>query len=433
MNEVNVVMIITHDTGRHVGCYGRSVNTPNIDRMAKNGVLFTRFFCTAPQCSPSRASILTGKYPHNHGLIGLTHRGFRLNQGEVLLPAILAEKGSSTLLFGFQHESPNPHALGYQKVFRGKSNSCLDVTPLFLKFLENKPKEPFFAVIGFSETHRPFPKYDGPIENIEPLPYLPDRPEIRRDIGGLNMLVQRVDDSVGEIFNAVEDAGLKENTLLIFTTDHGIAFPGAKATLFDPGIEVALVMLGPEPFVGGKKIDALLSNADLMPTILDFCKIPIPKGIEGESFLPVVKGEIDKLHEEIFPELTYHAGYDPMRSIRTERYKYIRSFEWRPFWFPPNVDPSPSKNIMRKLGYFDKPRPAEMLFDLHRDPLERMNLVSDSSYAEVLKEMRLKLYDWMKKTNDPLLIHGYVPPPPGAKVTPPRSYEPRDLDPFPLE
>ena len=433
MSNVNVVMIITHDTGRHVGCYGRSVNTPNIDKMAKDGVLFTNFFCTAPQCSPSRASILTGKYPHNHGLIGLTHRGFRLNQGELLLPAILAEKGYSTLLFGFQHESPDPYALGYQKVFRGKSNSCLDITPLFLKFLESKPKEPFFAAIGFSETHRPFPKYEGPIEKIEPLPYLPDKPEIRRDIGGLNMLVQRVDNSVGEILDAIEDAGLEENTLLIFTTDHGIAFPGAKATLFDPGIEVALVMRGPEPFAGGKKIDALLSNADLMPTILDLCGVPTPRGVQGKSFLPIVKGEIDKLHEEIFSELTYHAGYDPMRSVRTERYKYIRSFEWRPFWFPPNVDPSPSKNLMRELGYFDKPRPVEMLFDLRKDPLEKVNLASNPAYIDVLREMRIKLYNWMKETNDPLLTQGHVPPPPGAKVTPPRSYEPRELDPFPLE
>jgi len=433
MSGINIVLIITHDSGRHFGCYGRSVATPNIDEMAKNGVLFTNFFCTAPQCSPSRASILTGKYPHSHGLIGLTHRGFRLNEGEALLPAILAEKGYLTLLFGFQHESPDPYMLGYRKVFRGKSVSCLDVTPLFLDFLKNRPKEPFFAVVGFSETHRPFPEYDGSIENIEPLPYLPDRPEIRRDIGGLNILVQRVDESVGEILNAVEEAGLRENTLIIFTTDHGVAFPGAKATLFDPGIEVALIMLGPEPFFGGKRIDALLSNADLMPTILDLCNIPIPRGVEGKSFLPVVRGEVNKLYEEIFPELTYHAGYDPMRSVRTERYKYIRSFEWRPFWFPPNVDPSPSKNVVRELGYFDKPRPSEMLFDLHKDPLERVNLALDPIYASILKEMRLKLYSWMKKTDDPLLTYGYVPPPPGAKITPPRSYEPKDLNPLPLE
>ena len=433
MKKPNILMIITHDTGRHLGCYGRGIKTPNIDKIAKEGIIFTNFFCTAPQCSPSRASFLTGKYPHNHGLIGLTHRGFRLNQDEPLLPAILAKNGYSTYLFGFQHESPDPYSLGYQKVFRGKTHSCLDVTPLLLNFLKEKPKEPFFAMVGFTETHRPFPPYEGPIDKIPPLPYLPDDPDIRRDIGGLNTLVHRVDEKVGDILEVLEETGLENNTLLIFTTDHGIAFPGAKATLFDPGIEIALLMRGPKGFTGGKKIDALLSNIDFLPTILDLCRIPIPPNVQGKSILPLLRGEIDKLHQEIFIELTYHAAYDPMRGIRTERYKYIRSFEWRPFWFPPNVDPGPSKEVARRLGYFNKPRPVEMLFDLTKDPLERKNLANDPEYQDILKEMRLKLRKWMKETNDPLLHKGYIPPPPGAVVTPPHSYQPRELDPFPIE
>ncbi|RLE47551.1 MAG: sulfatase, partial [Candidatus Methanomethylicota archaeon] len=155
--------------------------------------------------------------------------------------------------------------------------------------------------------------------------------------------------------------------------------------------------------------------------------------VQGKSILPLLRGEIDKLHQEIFIELTYHAAYDPMRGIRTERYKYIRSFEWRPFWFPPNVDPGPSKEVARRLGYFNKPRPVEMLFDLTKDPLERKNLANDPEYQDILKEMRLKLRKWMKETNDPLLHKGYIPPPPGAVVTPPHSYQPRELDPFPIE
>jgi len=419
----NILIIITHDTGRHLGCYGRNVETPNLDKLADEGVLFTNFFCTAPQCSPSRASLLTGRYPHNHGLIGLTHRGFRLNINEPLLPALLANAGYSTYLFGFQHESPDPYSLGYQKVFKAKTNSCLDVTPHVLDFLAKKPKSPFFMMIGFSETHRPFPEYDGPVDNIKGLPYLPDVEDIRRDLASLYMLVRRVDGKIGEILRAVDDAGLKDDTLIVFTTDHGAAFPGAKATLFDLGIEISMLMRGPGDFMGGKKIDTLLSNLDFAPTILDLCGIPIPREMQGRSMLPVIRGEADRLHDWIFVEQTYHAAYDPIRGVRTERFKYIRSFENRPFWFPPNVDGGPSKEVARKLGYFNKPRPPEMLFDLHNDPWERRNLAADPRYADLLEKMRTILEDWMRETDDPLL-NGYVPPHPGARVTPPESYTP---------
>ena len=124
MEKPNVLMVITHDTGRHLGCYGRGVETPNLNSLGGEGVVFANFFCTAPQCSPSRASFLTGRYPHSNGLIGLTHRGFHLNLGEPLLPALLAGEGYSTHLFGFQHESSDPYALGYQEVIRGGNNSC---------------------------------------------------------------------------------------------------------------------------------------------------------------------------------------------------------------------------------------------------------------------------------------------------------------------
>jgi len=432
MDKPNVLIVISHDAGRHLGCYDRDVDTPNFDRVAREGIIFKNMFCTAPQCSPSRASILTGMYPHNHGLIGLAHRGFRLGICN-LLPAILSENGYQTYLFGLQHESPDPYLLGYRNVIRGKSNSCIDVTPLLLEFLRSKPREPFFAMVGFSEAHRPFPLYDGPIDSIKPLPYLPDEPDIRRDIGGLNMLVHRVDESIGRILDTFEDTGLGENTLFIYTTDHGIAFPGAKATLFDPGIEVALLMRGPEPFCGGRVVDALLSNVDIAPTILDLCGMPIPADAQGKSILPLIKGEVDKIHDEIYLELTYHAAYDPIRGVRTSRYKYIRSFEWRPYWLPPNVDPGLSKEVVRRYGYFEIIRPTEMLFDLSRDPLEKVNLAGDPSYSDVLKYMRSKLHNWMEKTGDPLLNQGYIPPPVGARVTPPRSYEPEEMNPFPIE
>lgn len=425
----NILIVITHDTGRHLGTYGRGVATPNLDRLAQEGVLFQQAFCTAPQCSPSRASLLAGRVPHSHGLIGLTHRGFRLAPDVPLLPALLASAGYRTYLFGFQHEAPDAHELGYQTVTRAEGerpHSCLNVTPLLVDFLEREGRAagpPFFAVAGFSETHRPFPPCDDPPESVQPLPYLPDEPEIRRDVSALNVLVRRVDASAGQIMDALDRTGLAERTLLLFTTDHGIAFPGAKATLFDPGLEIALLARGPGGFAGGKQIGAMVSNADIMPTLLELCGVPVPPGVQGKSLLPLVRGEVERLHEELFVELTYHAAYDPMRGVRTERFKYIRSYEPRPFWFPPNVDPGPTKTLLLARGAFDRPRPREMLFDLAIDPLEQRNLADDPAGRPVLEEMRARLERWMRETGDPLLA-GFVPLPPGARVTPIHAIDP---------
>lgn len=425
--RLNILLIITHDTGRHLSCYGRGVETPNLDALAEVGIKFTNAFCTAPQCSPSRASILTGLMPHRHGLIGLAHRGFRLREDTTLLPKLLSQAGYSTHLFGLQHETQRTTELGYQHVHRLDSLSCQKITPLLLEFLSSEPPQPFLASVGFFETHRPFPKLERTPMQVKVPPFLPDAPEVRHDIAELNESVRRVDESVGQIISELKKHKLWDNTLLIFTTDHGIAFPGAKATLFDPGIEVALLMHGPNEFNGGKVIEAMVSNADLMPTLCEVAGVEPPQNLDGESLLPLVQGKFDKLHEQIFIELTYHAAYDPLRGVRTGRFKYIRSFADRPFWLPPNVDNGLTKDWYRdnRPEVFETPRPKEMLFDLQSDPLERNNLADNSQYAAVLSEMRRKLEEWMEATGDSLRL-GHVRPPEGAKVTPAKVWGPEE-------
>ncbi|HOX40281.1 MAG TPA: sulfatase [Candidatus Brocadiia bacterium] len=421
----NILFIITHDTGRHLGCYGRGVETPNLDWLAAQGVTFDNAFCSAPQCSPSRGSILSGQMPHVSGLIGLTHRGFRLNADCPRLPRILADAGYATWLFGLEHEDPSPANLGYANVRagKGKGNSCANVTPLVLEFLKSKPTQPFFASVGVTETHRPFPHSDAPLENIKPLPYLPDIPETRRDVANLEVLVRRVDDSVGKILDALAETGLLHNTIIIYTTDHGIAFPRSKATLFDPGLETALIIRLPEGYPAGQRVCAPVCNIDLLPSLLDYLQIPAPPGVQGRSMVPLISGERTSLHEELYFEMTFHAAYDPMRAVRTERYKYIRSFEKRPFAFPPNVDAGLSKEVTKELGWYDRPRPPEQLYDLQTDPNEMDNLAGKPEHAHTLAELRAKLNKWMEDTDDPIR-KGPVPCPEGAKVTPPESYDP---------
>jgi len=428
-NRPNILFIITHDTGRHLGCYGRGAPSPNLDKLAEEGVKFTQAFCTAPQCSPSRASVLTGLMPHRHGLIGLAHRGFRLRNDVLLLPKLLSQAGYSTHLFGLQHETTWDRVsdLGYQHVHRPDGLSCLKVTPLLLDFLSKEPPQPFFASVGFTETHRPFPKLEQTPPQVKVPSFLPDEPDVQRDIAELNEAVRRVDESVGQIVEVLKKNRLWDNTLIIFTTDHGIAFPGAKATLFDPGIEIALIMHGLDEFGGGKVIDAMVSNADLMPTLCEIAGVEPPAGIDGKSLLPLVRGKVEKLHERIFFELTYHAAYDPMRGIRTERFKYIRSFADRPFWLPPNVDNGLAKDWYKRNRpeVFKAPRPKEMLFDLRSDPLERNNLVGKPEFEPVLNELRATLDRWMEATDDPIRL-GHVRPPKGARVTPSNVWGPEE-------
>ncbi|MFN4228033.1 MAG: sulfatase [Candidatus Ratteibacteria bacterium] len=419
--------IITHDTGRYIGCYGAGVKTPNIDKLAEEGVIFTNYFCSAPQCSPSRASMFSGLMPHNNGVYGLAHRGFILKEDVPYLPKILKENGYETVLFGIQHETKwdKSEFLGYNKVFRGKTMSCEDITPLLIDFLNSSPPQPFFISVGFFETHLPWPIIEKIDENIKVPELLPDVIEVKKDMAGFNIVIESVDRAIGKIIDTLKRNKLYDNTLIIFTTDHGLPLPGAKATLFDPGIGILLVIRGGE-FEGGRKIDCLSINIDLMPTILDYLGIEIPKNIQGKSLLPIIRGKSKEIREEIYTELTYHAGYDPMRSIRTKRYKYIRSFDCRPFYYPPNVDPSFSKEYFKKLGYFERLRPFEMFFDLEKDPLERENLIGNPDYKEKIEELKEKLLKWMEQTNDPIL-YGPVFPPENAVISPPWAYHPKTL------
>lgn len=424
----NIVLFITHDTGRHLGCYGADVETPHLNRLAEQAVLFLQAYCTAPQCSPSRGSLITGRYPHRHGLIGLAHRGFRLRPGLPLLPQLLAQAGYSTHLFGIQHETDRQRSseLGYQTVHLVRDNTCDHLASAVVDFLCSNPPQPFFLSIGSFETHRPYPQASPPPAGLRLPPYLPDAPEVRQDIADLQESVRRVDQAVGQVVTALQKAHLWENTLFLYITDHGIAFPGAKATLFDPGIEIALLLHG-AGFAGGKRIEAMVSNIDVLPTLCELADVPPPGDLDGKSLVPLVQGKVKQLHPHLYVEQTYHAAYDPVRGVRTEQFKYIRSFARRPFWLPPNVDNGYTKDWYRqhRPEVFREPRPAELLYDLRSDPLERENLATHPEYALVLARLRAMLERWMRDTEDPLL-RGHVAPPEGAQVTPSRMWSPNE-------
>jgi N-sulfoglucosamine sulfohydrolase len=402
----NIVYLHSHDTGRHVEPYGHQVPTPNIQRLAEQGVLFRQAFSAAPVCSGSRAALLTGEYSHTNGMLGLAHRGYRLADYHHHLVHTLRAAGYTSTLIGEQHIALDPGDIGYDRVVELESHHADQVAPAAVEVLRAGPPEPFFLSVGFFETHREYfqpqprdTRYSLPPAN------LPDTPETRGDIAAFKASARALDQGVGAVLAALEH----EHTLVILTTDHGLAFPGAKATLTDRGIGVLLIIRGPGGFTGGKVSDALVSQVDLFPTICDLLGVERPAWVRGSSLLPLARGEAEEINDAVFAEITFHAAYEPQRAVRTRRYKYIRRFESPVL---ANIDDSPSKDYLLAHGLADLTLPEEALYDLVFDPNEADNIAA--TQPEIAAELRARLSAWMRETGDPLL-EGPIAPAPGTE------------------
>jgi len=413
----NILYLNSHDTGRYVQPYGHSVPTPNIQWLADQGVMFRNAFCAAPSCSGSRAALLTGTYCHQNGMMGLAHRGFRLVEPRHHIVHTLSAAGYHTELIGEQHVSESQLELGYDVVHDISDTTVSSVAPAAIEALSGGIEQPFFMSVGFFETHRSFFAPSSVRDRVYslPPPFLPDTPEIRQDVAAYKASARSLDQGVGAVLNTLHETGLDRNTLVICTTDHGLAFPTAKASLLDRGIGVMLIMRGPGMPPGGAH-DELVSQLDVFPTICEVAGIEPPEWLLGRSLIGLVAGrEPPGTRTEIFSELTYHAAYEPQRAIRTERFKYVRRFDDYPYPVLPNCDDSPSKDAYLERGWASLPVARERLHDLFFNPGEGRNSIDDPAYADVLADLRARLEDWMVATDDPLL-HGPVPPPPGARI-----------------
>jgi arylsulfatase A-like enzyme len=416
----NILYLHSHDTGRYVQPYGHPVPTPNIQRLADQGVLFRQAFCAAPTCSASRACLLTGQYGHNNGMLGLAHRGWSLNDYTQHVVHPLHEAGYHSVLIGEQHIAKEPDVIGFDQVLKIPTTHVSSVAPVAGEILRGELREPFFLSVGFFETHRDWLEPPSLRDALYSLPpsNLPDTPETRRDMAAYRASARSLDQGVGAVLDALDASGMGERTLIVFTTDHGLAFPGAKATLFDRGLGVMLIMRGPSGFSGGRVLDALVSHLDIYPTLCELAGIDRPAFLQGESLLPLVSGEREAVRREIFAEMTWHAAYEPQRAIRTERFKYIHRFGDRLLPVLANCDDSPSKSLLMAAGWGERPVAREQLYDLVFDPGEAANVAGSAEHAAVLGDLRARLQEWMVATEDPLL-HGDPAPPPGAEINQP--------------
>jgi arylsulfatase A-like enzyme len=408
----NVLIVHWHDLGRYLGAYGHAdVKSPRLDRLAAEGILFTRAHATAPLCSPSRGSLFTGRYPQSNGLVGLAHHGWEYRAGVRTLAHLLGESGWLTALFGMQHETSFPARLGFEE-FDVSNSYCEYVVERATDWLRDVTRHPrrFLLNAGFFETHRPYPhgRYapSDPAHVTVP-PHLPDTPEVRQDIADFYGSIVVADAAVGELLDTLDETGLHRDTWVVFLTDHGAALPRAKSTLYDAGTGIALIIRPPRGRqLPARVYDELFSGVDLVPTLLELLSLDVPTQIDGLSHAgnllqyPQCGGEV---RQAVFTTKTYHDSFDPIRAVRTKEYSYIENYGSRHLLeLPWDIEESaPGKAV---APYIHGPRPKRELYDLIADPDERNNLFTGGAAGQAVEtigsELALLLNDWRVKTND---------------------------------
>ena len=457
--QPNILFVISDDQSyQHASAYGAEfIETPAFDRIADEGVLFTNAFSASPGCSPSRAAILTGRYPWQLEEAG-THASLFPRKFTVL-PDLLEDAGYHVGYTGkgwgpgdweASGRERNPASPAFQEQMltpphQGINN--IDYAANFQAFLEQKSADkPFYFWMGTSEPHRPFEKGIGvssgkKLENVSVPEYLPDTPEVRSDLLDYAVEIEWFDRHLGEAIALLEETGELENTLIIVTSDNGMPFPRAKANLYEDGIHVPLAMRWDEQVLGGRVVSDLISLIDLMPTILEAADVEHQGKYEmtGSSLIEMLRSEeegiTDASRDAVYSGRERHSssrwnnmGY-PQRAIRTHQYLYIRNFspERWPAGSPRriedgtltpmhsgyhDIDAAPTLDVMTQQAgnpYFNRylhlavgKRPAEELYDIKNDPGCINNLALDPDYEEITKRLRNRLSDKLDETGDPL-------------------------------
>ena len=428
----NILLLHCHDLGQHLNCYGvKTVQSPNIDRLASEGVLFENHFCTAPQCSPSRASIFTGRYPHSNGVMGLTHADFAwdLQPAERHMGQILGDAGYTSAGVGVIHETRSgPKRCGFADY--DKSSRAVEMADAVIarlrKFTDARGSgKPFYLQAGCVEPHRlprTNPNADQDFlgvrikpdatKGIQVPPYLKDTDGTRTELGELQGAERHMDEQMGRIFASVRDLGLEQNTLVIFTTDHGIAMPRSKCSLYEPGLRTAFILRYPSRngWHGGVRHKQLTQNIDCLPTVLELAGVAVPGSLHGRSLAPLLEGRTYDARDRIFGEITYHDYYDPRRSVRTESHKLIVNFSSAPAFMDPSQSWRPRADTVVPANHALAYHPPYELYDLSRDPWERNDLATEASQAGVLNDLRTKLMEHLRATEDPILNGAVTPP-----------------------
>ncbi|MGJ3241328.1 MAG: sulfatase family protein, partial [Opitutales bacterium] len=373
----NIIYIVCHDLGRSLGCYGNGFTSPQLDRFAQEGVLLANANCASNACSPSRGCVWTGQYAHTNGLMGLVNRGWTLPAERLTIVDHLKAAGYHTAISGLDHIRRNRADLRVDEDLEqtARTAASVDAAIGFLKKRQDND-QPFYLNVGLREVHPSqwatyhagglretenplIDHYGRAFPDEAPLPpTYADHPACRREVANFNACIAYMDFHLGRLFNAIDRLGYRDNTLVMFTTDHGIEGMRGKSFLYQPGTEIACLMRGPG-ITPDTRFDPLVSNIDFTPTFLEAAGADIPDAIQGKSFWPALTGKPYEPHEAIFAERNYHGpaqgtwddglpdNFIPSRSIQTDRWLLIRVYseaihaQWTPETIPELTDPFP--------------------------------------------------------------------------------------------
>ena len=467
-NRPNIVLVVADDLGPDLGCYGNdAIHTPNIDRLASQGVRLRNAFCTTASCSASRSVILTGLYNHANAQYGHEHsfHHFRTYDNLKSLPVLLAEVGYRTARIGKLHVGPES-VYRFDVALPGGARSPVQMAENCKEFVSARDDRPFFLYYCTADPHRSGARVaDDPhrpdafgnrpqgYPGVEAITYepddvhvpafLPDTPTCRAELAQYYQSVSRVDQGVGRLVEVLREAGTIHNTLIVFTSDHGIAFPGAKTTLYEPGMVVPMIVAGPGIERRGQWCDAMVSLVDITPMLLDAAgalpdeanaddakadaeNLEVAKAesakpdaakLHGRSFLAALNEEKPDGWDEVFASHTFHeiTMYYPMRCVRTRQYKLIWNIaHGLPYPFASDLWEAPTWQDVYQRGpdalygrrtiraYIH--RPKFELFDLESDPDETTNLADDPRYADVLQSMQGRIKEHQNRTSDPWIL-----------------------------
>jgi N-sulfoglucosamine sulfohydrolase len=432
----NILLIIADDQGYDLSSCGGTVKTPVLDSLAAQGTLFTQGYATVSSCSSSRATLYTGLYSHTNGMYGLAHdvHNFSLLDDIKTLPWMLQQSGYRTALVGKKHVKPDA-LLPYDAWLAPEQPGIRDVARmahLAGQWIRAQGDQPFFMTVGYSDPHRDATNFGNsrtwpeverviysPSEVLVP-PHLPDLPGVRQDLAQYYESVSRLDGGVGILLRELRNAGHESDTLVIYLSDNGRPFPGAKDNLYEPGLHMPLILRSPERGKQGVRNGALVSWIDVPSTILDWARVSPPRDyryapLPGRSLLPILEQTDSPGFDRIFATHSFHEinQYYPMRSIRTRRYSYFLNLEpslavpvasdvqLSPSWKAITGTPG-AKLGKRTLEAFTH-RPSEELYDLTADPDEVVNLAAEPAHATVLSDLRQQIHDWRATTHDPWL------------------------------
>lgn len=439
-NRPNIILLVADDHGKDaIGAYGNPViKTPNLDALAATGTRFDRAFCTTASCSASRSVILSGQHNHANGHFGHQHSYHHFSSYDTIqsMPVVLAEAGYRTARIGKYHVAP-ASVYHFQEVFKANSRSAVEMAQKTKDFVQADAANPFFLYFCFSDPHRgggfaeelahqpdrfgnQLKGYPGvspvvydPAEVIVP-PFLTDTPATRAEIAQYYQSISRLDEGVGQLIDYLKESGKFDNTLIVYISDNGMAFPGAKTTLYEAGMQLPCIIKAPGQQTATVN-NEMVSWPDLLPTFLDYAQVGnTAVTTHGVSIRPALTGNTLS-RQAVYASHTFHevTMYYPMRVIRGEKYKLIMNladgldYPFASDLFASKTWQSVLNKGLDKLG--EKPiaeflhRPRFELYDISNDPFETINLANEASYQEILAGMQQQLREFQMDTNDPWL------------------------------